>query len=78
MTPAGYVNTLPFIQSRKVSLQDSQNHLMIIETLIKYHHEVAPLKADHYTCLLNTLCEQLLNLDSTFRENVVLTCFENL
>ena len=78
MSPAGYVNTLPYIQSRKVNLQDSQNHLMIIEALIKYHHDVSPLKADQYKCLLNTLCELLLNLDSSFRENVVLTCFENL
>jgi len=78
MSTSGYVNQLAFIESKKVSLQDSENLALTIECLIKYHFDVAPLKAAQFTCLLNTLCESLLNLNNTFREHAILTCFENL
>jgi len=46
--------------------------------MLRYHFEVKALHQNELTCLLNTLCECLLNLNSTFRESAVLTCFENL
>jgi hypothetical protein len=46
--------------------------------MLKYHFEVKALQQGQLACLLNTLCECLLNLNSTFRESAVLTCFENL
>lgn len=78
LSPSGFVNSLQFIESKKVSLQDAQNQMLIIECLIKFHFDVAPLTAPRFACLLNTLCENLLNLNSIFREAAVLTCFENL
>ena len=52
--------------------------MLLIEGLIKYHFEVTPLKGNQLSCLLNTLCESLLNLNGVFRESAVLTCFEHL
>lgn len=62
--------------------------MLLIEGLIRYHFEVTPLVADKYyassrtgnqlTCILNSLCESLLNLNGVFRESAVLTCFEHL
>lgn len=63
----GFVNSRGFVESKEVSVQDVENQMLIIEYLIKYHFEVAPLKAGQFTCLLNTLCESLLNRESTFR-----------
>jgi hypothetical protein len=52
--------------------------MLVLEGLTKYHYEVEPLKPVHFTCLLTTLCESLLNPNSTFRESAVLSCFEHL
>jgi hypothetical protein len=52
--------------------------MLIIGSLIKYHFEVAPLRASQFSCLLDTLCETLLNLESKFREHSLLSCFEEL
>lgn len=46
--------------------------------MLRYHFEVTALQQSQFTCLLNTLCEYLLNNNSTFRESAVLTCFDNL
>lgn len=46
MSPAGYVNTPDFIESKKgVSHKDVQNQMITIEALIKHHFEAGPLKA---------------------------------
>ena len=74
---SGYINSLEFIESKK-SLQDTQNHMLVIECMLQYHFEVAALKQSQLDCLLNTLCECLLNTNSIFRESAVLTCFQNL
>ena len=78
LSESGFVNNVQFVESEKVSMHDAQNQMLIIEYLIKFHFDVAPLKPAQFACLLNTLCENLLNLNSIFRENAVLTCFENL
>ena len=78
LRPWGFVNGLSFIESKQASVHDVKNHMLVIESLIKYHYEVEPLKPVHFTCLVNTLCESLLNLNGTFRETAVLTCFERL
>jgi hypothetical protein len=46
--------------------------------LVRYHFEVKNLSATQFSCLLDTLCESLLNTNSTFRESPVLTCFQDL
>jgi len=46
--------------------------------LIRYHFDVTNLSVPQFNCLLNTLCEALLNVNNTFRERAVLTCFQNL
>jgi hypothetical protein len=46
MSPAGYVNTHTFIESKKdVSHRDVQNQMITIEALIKHHFDAGPLKA---------------------------------
>ena len=42
-SPSGYVNSLEFIES-KHSLQDTQNQLLILECMLKYHFEVKALQ----------------------------------
>jgi hypothetical protein len=46
--------------------------------LLRYHFAATPLQASQFSCLLNTLCEILLNRNCVFRESAVLTCFRNL
>ena len=78
LSPAGFVNSLAFIEAKGKTLQDTQNHLHVIEALLRYHFTVAQLQPAQFSCLLNTLCELLLNLNCVFRESAVLTCFESL
>lgn len=79
MSPAGFINTPAFIEAKKgVSHKDVQNQMITIEALIKHHFDVGPLKTPQFSCLLNTLCESLLNLGCVFRESAVLSCFQNL
>ena len=40
---SGYINSLEFIESKK-SLQDTQNHMLVIECMLQYHLEVAALQ----------------------------------
>jgi len=79
MSPTGYVNTQAFIESKKdVSHRDVANQMVAIEALLKHHFDTSPLKASQFNCLLNTLCESLLNLNNVFREAAVLSCFQHL
>lgn len=78
LSPSGFVNGLAFIESRERALQDTQNHLHVIEALLRYHFMSSQLQPSQFSCLLNTLCELLLNRNCVFRENAVLTCFERL
>lgn len=79
MSTAGYVNTPAFIESKDdVSHRDVKNQMITIETLIRHHYQVTPLKPIYFGCLLGTLCESLLNRGTVFREGAVLSCFQNL
>jgi hypothetical protein len=78
LSPSGFVNGLAFLESRERALWDTQNQLHVIEALLRYHFTVSPLQPAQFACLLNTLCELLLNRRCVFRERALLTCFERL
>jgi hypothetical protein len=52
--------------------------LHVIEGLLRYHFTATPLKPAQLACLLDVLCENLLNLNCVFRHKATLGCFESL
>lgn len=78
LSTGGLLNGLSFIESGVKSREDSQNHLHVIEGLLRYHFTHATLEPSQLACLLSTLCEILLSSRCAFRASPVLTCFERL
>jgi hypothetical protein len=73
-----FINTQGYVEQKGKSLYQAQNQLHVIESLLRYHFTVSELKPPQLNCLLDTLCEILLNVNCTFRESAVLGCFDSL
>jgi hypothetical protein len=73
-----FINTQGYIEQKQKSYYDTQNQLHVMEGLLRYHFVVSPLKPAQLNCLLDTLCEILLNVNCKFREGAILNCFSSL